>query len=388
MTDYKEIITQLLSNSTTNHADEYFLSLYMPFALPEQALNLNEFGTRLKSQLLSDLGQDSELADAKDLRQEIAFKISDLAKNINVNMAGVAVFLRFNLSKEQDRLLEFDQSNLTIVPLHQAPSLQTYIGKTYDLAQLSSISCNNLEALVFNLDRNKCELFHFDPPQFNVLETVSNPFFENLEPKSHSRRYVTPGQGDYNVSAGEDHNWDIEEDKHFLQLIYEKLKEFDGKIPILIGFYSSIFDEFLNNTDNNLLNSNLKFETNFVGKNIQEQQQVESEAIDKYNKILKQRHRLKLETAQEANDLFKIGLDDVLGAVRLSQVDQLFIIQNLMLPGYILQQSLPYLDEQPDSIAVKNIYPWIVKQVLQTGGEVCIVQTGELNNEIAAKTRY
>jgi hypothetical protein len=392
MSTYSTEITKLLDQEAEKiKSSVYFFSAYFP-AKHYSKLQLRK---RLKSLVLTTFRKHRSLKNFSRLHRRLVEKITHKINRIKELEKGLAIFVKFNARKQQKgRLEEILDENVMIIPLTREPKKETYLGKIFDLDQLIWIDKTAIDALILNLNRQTCDFYTLEGDDFRKYTQLKNKFIKERE-NEYLEKFAPPSrQGTY-YSTGSDKTAraKLEENSKFISQIKEYLKTRRGlqvRFDYLIVFYSANFAGLIKAYERDIKTIFSSFTPIFVAKNIQNENQLKQEALNQIKKLQKTVYTDLLELAKENFNLYAQGWNKVAKADRLKKIDTLFIKPTVKKKGYLLNKEFIYTYPVKDSRMVRNIAPWLVRNVVDASGRIVVIKDSSImpNEEVVAKLRY
>ena len=392
MSIYTTEVTKLLDQEAEKiKSNEFFFSAYFP-AKHYSKLQLRK---RLKSLALTTFRKHKNLKNFSRLHRRLVEKITYQINRLKELEKGLAIFVKFNARKQQKgRLDEILDKNVTIIPLAREPKKEAYIGKTFDLDQLVWIDKTAIDALILNLGRQTCDFYTLEGADFSKYTQLKNKFIKEKEGEYLEKFAPLPKQGTY-YSTGSDKTarTELKENSKFVSQIKQYLKTnrgFQVRFDYLIVFYSANFAGLIKAFERDIKTIFSSFTPIFVAKNIQNENQVKEEAISQIKKFQKTVKKDLLKLAKEDFNTCAPGWNKVVRADRLKKIDTLFIRPTVKKKGYLLNKEFIYTYPIKDSRMVRNIAPWLVRNVVNASGRIVVIKDGSImpGEEVAAKLRY
>ncbi len=359
----------------------HFLSVYIPV----KHYSKIQLEQKIKSLLLNTFRSYENFTGQSRFQHEIIDKINKeirILKNLN---EGLAIFVKIDLDEKSKQKIDI----IHISQLNRAPKKEAHIGEIFDLDQFVWLHTVSAEALMINLNRKKGYIYRLEGNKWNLIQKEKNNFIVKKEKEYLGRVTGTKvcfGSGSQKVKDRKKR-----ENKRFLDSIKKALKkdsQIQNNIDYLIVFYSNEFvglvDELRGNSESYFPNTNLIL----VGKNIQKESLLKEKAMERLKEEERKREKELLKKAKSKPGLFIEEWDKVIEAVQMKNVETLFIQPTLKKKGFI-RDNLISIKEIKNSRKVKNIAPWTVKNVLESGGKVVVLRTHpEKDIIIGAKIRY
>lgn len=384
----------LLEKQTlTNKKNIYYLSAYFP--INEQ--NRANIDTYIKSYLLKALRKHKVLINKTRLHKNIIEKILGsftpfVMKKLN---QGIGVFIQFNDYKhESGRVDEIDDSKIEIVTFSRMPKRDVFVGNVYQLDQLIWMENIYSEAIVLNFSEKKCDIFEIESDQINKIDTLDNAFLK--DEKEFSRVYVPTG----NIATTHSTGGNIKKRNHSEQnrsfvkevvdyILSPEIKDLGYEYIVVI--YSSSYSDFIKDILSGYKHQNGELITLMSDRNIDDLLEILKLVKSKIQEYQKTNKIDELEKARSNYSHYSEGWVETLSAVNMKKVSRLFIKPRIVKEGYLHPQTkLLYTYPKRGTIKIRNLAPWLVRMVKNSGGELVVLRGDRYKNlpEIAAELRY
>ncbi len=384
MQDLTPLIFELLDEEydPTN----MLISLYLP--LKEELLRPDIY-TKVKSELLDAMRNDKKGKQFEDIHLDITEQVQETLDTIDEFYKGLAIFIGANATSATEII------SIKAAPLALEPKKQIFIGDVYDLDQLVWIDNYCPKALVTVLTKNGAQVYKYENADIHLLEEKRNPYLIS-EPNEYREKFApTPNDKVLHGTGGK--NTQRQKDKvsrkfveTMIEEITEKVSE-DEEYKHCFVFHSANFDEH-----KEMLQEKLSTQTSMTPileqKAIQSRNHLMTTTQKAINRFRTKTVKDTIEMAEANPGLYAQGWYEVTEASRQEKVRTLFITPESEKSGYILRnmgKRYVYTYPVKDSHKVKNIAPWIVRNVLKRSGKVMTIPNPDvLDSEIAALLRY
>ncbi len=337
-----------------------FLTVYFPTG--------NYPKDRLKQEIKSFVtttvkrNQDADVS-SRDY-QPIINQIAKTIDNLDFLPNGLAFFARL------------DRDEFLYIPLEEVPQKEATVNSRFDLDQLVWLSDRGIDALVFQINQNEANIYAFDNSQ--LYPAVQR---ENIYNEQKAQEYI--GKFSFSgyrllFSSAEDarQKREREANKKFLK----SLKSFVKKNANL----AESFDYLVINWSSNFVKLNTSFgedlkaffpETKLlvIQKNITDRDYLEKTVGEKIRQKKITDAKRELKEAQENFDRYRKEWQPILSAANEGRIQKLFIGPVIKKQGYVVDQQYIYNYPAKNSRLVDNIAPWLVHQVLNTDGEIIVL---------------
>lgn len=360
---YDELINKLVKEEVDNIGENKFLSIYLPIDFPDKKNIKKEIKSILDSFKFNKIinnGINRKIDEIKDFQK------------------GLACFIKLDqgIKEKQD---------IVLIPLIIRPERNLYLGKVYNLNQLVWINNFSPNALILNINQDKARFYKLEGMEMCLLSEMENEFIEDIE--KQTLRKLSMG-----IDKAEKDKLEVV--KNFLYQVEENIKNKikpNNNFNYLAVVYSSTFKDLVCSFTDKVskLFSNSKILI-LIDKNIYNEE-ILKETV--YKKIKRQERMIKrklLKNAQDKHNNYAFGWLKVVQAVNKNQVKTLFIKTNSKIKGYILGKKYIYFYPIKGAIMVKNIVPWIIRNLINSSGKIVIFKNRrkEVIPEIAAQLRY
>lgn len=379
-------LEKLMGVETEIKSDSYLLSFYFPL----ENLNRSDAERHVKSFVLEKLRSDEKLGGIGKLHQSITEAILGEVANTGELGNGLAGFMNFTVGENFKDLKTTD--TVRVFPLSRKPEKEFYLGNTFDLDQLIWLINSTTEAIVITLTRDGAGLYSLEGDKLYPIKELENEFIKEKE-QEHLEEYTpSPSMGSiYHGNASEKMERSKgEENRRFAQQLVDTLK--DDQVPrdadLLIMFYSSSFSELIEKFEKEIKLKVPRSHPIFIQKNLTQEKQLIAESKRIFEENIKKLRKQSLDKARENYDRYVEGWNEVSKAANDRRIDTLYINPVVRKRGYVLDRELVYTRAVKDSREVRNIGPWIVRNVVESDGKIVIMNEELLENEIAARLRY
>jgi hypothetical protein len=101
-----------------------------------------------------------------------------------------------------------------------------------------------------------------------------------------------------------------------------------------------------------------------------------------HTKIVERKYQ-DLDMAKEQYQKFTDGWKHIIEASTKGEIATLFVRpNNLIQPGYVLNNELVFLEPQENTVPVSNIFPWLLKSVVAQNGLISVLKEPEFQSEV------
>lgn len=290
---------------------------------------------------------------------EFADSIENEVNKLKDHKQGIAVFAKFIPDREPL------QENIIAVPLPREPEQTRYVGDTYDVTQLLLATEANPQTLVLNIHRDHADIYLLEKGEFTPTASVDNLFAINKDNKEYRQRYnVAGGQTIHHGSGSGTIEKRLDQENlrfiNDIEMAVPQLSPLRKKsLANIIIFYSNQFEDHMEEFTETLRKKFNNVTIKTIQKNITSDKEIEKLAKEETKEIADEFKDDLLQEAKETYTLYTEDWDSVRQATREKRIEKLFI--------------------NPTKAA-----PDIVHQVLQSGGDVIVIDSPD----VAAKLRY
>ncbi len=335
-----------------------------------------ELGRRLSSLGREALKKHHLLKKESKLRDELTQKIEEELSEEESFKEGIALFALLPTKGEQ-KIKTF------IVHLPYSPEKEVNIATSFDVDQLIWMQNRVESAVVMAIKRSGAKVYSLQGGDFSLLLKKKNEYRdakvkerkEGLKKaKLGKEQKAYYGTGENKIQKGKE-----KENRLFLSDLSKSLRSassLDKKIEYLIVFYSEPFQEIIKPfVKKNSLKS--RFEPILMKKSFQKEEGLKRKTLEIIDKHQAKRTKKMMEEYEETPEKLKKGWEEVLKAARLKKIKTLFIHPKAEKKGCVDENFLPYASQDKCRV-VENIAPWLVKIVLESGGEVRVIKEKEV----------
>ncbi len=358
-------------------SDIFLTSIYLNI----QGKNRSDVETYIKSWLKQGFMSNESLKEKNNFRHDLFDEIVTELEKVESFSQGLVIFLKFTA---EDDILE-----INIVQSRFEPKNAVYTDRIYNLDQLIWLKDQTANAIVLNIETQKCEVYKLKNLEFefieefenNLLEESDKEYIETFKPRRTGESKQFHGTGEIDKQRQRK-----EFQKKFLLEVLDKLKEdIKERFDHLIIFHTEAFGDFedlvLDEVDKDLF-----VKSHLISKYVEERGEVKSRVL-KYIRDYNEGKKKELwEKSSAGKELYAEGWEEVFEEARLGKVKILFIESGIKQKGFLLNNELVYFEKQKEAIEKDNILPWLIKWVLDTDGEVKVFD--ELECEVASELRY
>jgi len=360
----------------------YFLSIYFP---TDHYLK-KDIKIHLKSLILKAFRSHRRLKHKNRLHQKIVKQVNRKISLLKGRGKGFAIFVKFKPEKPKEKDEKIGE--LTLFFLHRKPRKDVYVGKMFDLAQLIWLDTAKIEACILNLRRRKCDIYIVDDGEFKFFETEDNKFIKDEKEKEYIEKHkgakVAYGTGSQKLERKK-----LEENKRFLNYLKRLIKKepaLRAGVRYLLIFYSASFSELIDEFVKKATSYFPEIHIVLVSKSMRDEEKLEKKALKELKKEQKKIKEKLLEEAQSFPQKYVEGWKRVTEHSRKRKIDILFIDPTVRKKGYLYKKGFIYTYPVKNSRLVRNIVPWLVRNVTRTGGTTVLFRNEE--KPVAAKLKY
>jgi hypothetical protein len=376
----ERIIQQLLEQSSDKF---YYVSLYLPI----NGITKLEIKKRLKSLLLTALRDSDTIGNYSRLHTKLLNNVLSLIESSDIEGKGLAIFSYFDPLEHEKRDQEIKDKQTTIILLDQIPIAEYYTGNTFDIDQLVFLS-HTPKSLIVLLEANSAKLYSLHGSHAELISSLEND--ERYEKEKEYIHTYSPTRGDqvfHGTGSSNLERLELQESREFLDKVEAFIFSTEIKdLDYLFVFHSKSITELLNDFRKSVI-SKIKVSEIVIEPHIFR----DGDVKDIIRKLVEEKQTGKIESrldeAKEDFKRFSSGWKNVTRNARDGKVETLFIKPELKRAGYVSGKSLPYTYPAKGSKLVNNISPFLVRNVVQSGGSV-VVLDGNKETEIAAHLRY
>lgn len=372
--------------------DCYFLSFYLPVA----NLNNKEIQKQVKSLLhegFLKIGANQQISEPFKKAKENLIPIFENEINQLLSpQKGLAGFMIFNPNKKPND----KNTEIIIISTGKEPFREVAINKVFDLDQLVWLNYIETDALFLSLNRNEAKFWTVDGSSANLVKQVENKYLLE-EDKEHLEEFA-PTKGSSIVHGTGSNKPDIREEKrdeYFLNDLKELLKK-DGLATghkYLIVSFSNYFRNSIDQLVNSLKTIFPHMIVITTDKSLNDKDKIFTETQEIIKQITKKTINEELAKAKENYNQYLDNFEEITKASRDKNIFKLFFKPDLEKPGWVENGKYIFIEKRPQGRKVKNILPWLVKNVVESGGEIYLLpenDEGDLsaNLNIAGLTRW
>lgn len=372
--------------------DCFFLSFYLPVA----NLNNKEIQQQIKSLLHEGFIKiDATQQIPEHLRKTKEDLIPIFENKINELSSpqkGLAGFAVFNPDKKPDD----EGDEIIIVSIRREPFREISISRVFDLDQLVWLNYIETDALFLSLNRNEAKFWTVNGNSANLIKQVKNEYLIE-EDKEHLEEY-SPTKGSSIIHGTGSNKTDIraeKRDEHFLDDLKELLKKdalTSGHKYLVISF-SNYFRNSIDQLISELKTIFPKMIITTTDKSLSDKDKIFTETQEIINQITRETINKELSKAKENYSQYLDNFEDITKASRDRNIFKLFFKPDLEKPGWIESKDYIFTEKRPQGRKVKNILPWLVKNVIESGGEIYLLpeedkENYSVNLNIAGLTRW
>ena len=361
---------------------------------PKFGRNKSEVKKHIKSYLFDVFRNHQKLKKYKDLRHEVVRAVQEKVDLLDNLRQGLAVFVKLDLDELQGDKVTLSAQDIEILALNRSPKREVRIDNTYDVDQL--VWMNNVAgtALVISLRGKEARLYSLDLSGIESerkekvpVELEKEPeYLEQFSPINFRELYHGTGADKLSKMREMEREQLINDVKGVI-----KSSAISCDCAYLVIFASSAFSTLVSKLTKDSTVALAGAEVIVEHKNIEDEAELKAEAREKITEAQEGRKKMLLGRAQETPDQYVEGWQDVTDAAREGVVAALFVKPDLEMNGYVLDGEFPHLQKYPSSFPVKNLAPWVVRRVVQTGGELVVLRgTNDIEEvpDIAGFLRY
>lgn len=374
----KNSLVQKLINLQNDTSNNYkYLTIYHTLTNLEDKIVEKE----IKSVITEAFRKEGE----NEMYKNLVEKVNDaVIKNKEVKF-GAAIFLRFDNSGN------FSNEDLIIHFSKFTPETKSFIGDIFDLSSLAGM-IEEEKNLFVNMSFGDTKIYKLENDNLQLISTLDNTILEKMEDRFTNVQKTSPGIGSGGVqsSSGE---FQQKEDK-FVRTIVNEMIAGVKQINNNPNTYDTIFIAYSN--DFEIDSDHMRNELKHLSKSVITQIKNIDNEKDLKNKVTEFIEEHRSNEVEDILNQYKTKIDirlhdepeQVFEFLRRSNVQKLFLSDTVQKEGYLLDNSLPYLEQYPDAEHKENIIPYIVKQVLEIDGEVYLLDKEYKGNVMMVIPRY
>ncbi len=373
-----------------NEAKYLFLTVYFP----SQNFPKNRLKKELKSFILVKLRTNKKI-NSSQISKAIIDQVNQALDNLESPPRGLAFFARFNPEKysgqKEKPILE---DNFIFIPLEKNPQKEAFLGPRFDLDQLVWLADKGIDGLVFQINRKEANIYVYDDHRLFPVANQKNPFDKDEE-KHYLEKFSPINLKGIFHGTGEDSLAKREQEEN--RLFLKKLKKFvkdqadlTESFDYLIINWSTRFVKLNSNFPQELVAFFPKTKPILIDKNITSPKQLEKLVIKKTDQDRKKIIKKQLREAKEEFSRYQDEWQKILTAANQGKIQKLFIKPVINKKGYVTRDNRIYNYPAKGSRLVNNIAPWLVHEVLTSGGDIVILDPEIKGNfpKAAALLRY
>lgn len=354
--------------------------------LPKSGRNKSEVKKHVKSHLFKSFRDHEKLKKDKDLRHEVVRVIQEQIDLMDDLRQGFAIFVKLDLDKIQGEKVKLSAEDIDVLALNRSPKREVRIADMYDVDQL--VWMNNIAgtALVISLRGKEARLYSLDlsgieperKEEVPVELEKESEYLEGYSPIDFRELYHGTGADKLSKMREMEREQLINDVKDAI-----RSPAVSCECEYLVVFASSAFSTLVSKLTKDATVAPAGTEVIVENKNIEDEMELKREARKKIAQAQEGKKKLLLGRAQESPSQYVSGWQDVTDAARGGVVAVLFVRPDLEMHGYVLNDELPHLQKFPGTRPVNNLAPWIVRRVVQTGGEVVVLRGTNNTDEVS-----
>ncbi len=359
--------------SPKNEAEYLFLTVYFP----SQNFPKNRLKKELKSFILVKLRTNKKI-NSSQISKAIMNQVNQALDSLESLPRGLAFFARFNPEKYSgQKEKSIPEDNFIFIPLEKNPQKEAFLGSRFDLDQLVWLADKGIDGLVFQINQKEANIYVYDDHRLFPVANQKNPFDKD-EDKHYLEKFspinfkgIFHGTGEDNLAKKE-----REENKLFLKKLKRFVKDradLTESFDYLIINWSTRFVKLNSNFPQELTAFFPKTKLILIDKNITSQKQLEKLVIKKTDQERRKSIKKQLKEAKEKFSHYQDEWQKILTAANQGRIQKLFIKPVINKKGYVAWDNRIYNYPVKGSRLVDNIAPWLVHEVLASGGDIVIL---------------
>lgn len=379
-TEVTSIFSQLNSAIDQNR---YCLTIYRNMDNWSETVIQNELQNQLKA-LFKECNHGLEGIQIAELTKNVVDQVITLP----FYKASVGIFLDVDLDNYDKAKISLGE-NLNIVFSEENISDSQSCGRIFALRNLFKMTKLFSDTLCVYVAKKETR-FYLLNSEFKLLDKLDNVILEKYEDRFRNN---TPGMGGVTHGGSAADEKEDKFNKTTLNEVVSRLKEIaqtQNKYKNMIVFLSSEFAGY-----ESFIEPEMKYYTEtpplIIKKVIDKESNFEVEFKKASKEYFDKITREKLEKYQTSIDgQFKTDFTEIIECVRDARVQKIYIKEDFRAKGFVLTKDLPYLEKVDGANETEFLVDWIIRKVIQTGGEVFIIdKDSELFKEnIVARLRY
>lgn len=369
--DFINDLIKIESNGLND--SEYLLSVYIPV----ENLNVVDVKKRIKSMFHKK----------KVLKDSVLKLVNSKIDSISDIKNGLAIFAKINLNKDE---ITLGESNLFIRNLLVAPESYLNLSKVFVLDQLIWAEQYAFCSIIINFNPENADFFILKDGEIKLIKQINNPLTED---RGKATSVSNTGMY-YNMEETKINQEKLEMARGVLNKTYEEIKtneenmknDYDYFTVIYSSYFKSLIDGFAKSLQT-LYSNSIKMV--LINKNIEKEDEIKK--VVEENIRLKNRHekRRLLNAAKDKFQSYAEGWNKVIEAANDFKIRTLFIKNRSKMKGYVSNNVIRLTPIQGAKL-VNNLTPWLLNNVLISGGEIVIFNKNDRVNflDVAAQLRY
>jgi len=392
MSKYSLDLSELMDEEVRSiRSGDYFLTLY----IPSREYFKEELGKRIQSQARKVLRANKKIADFSETHQKVIEKILKEYSKLEIIPKGIAFFVRFSAKEQLGHGAEKEVVKMIkMVSLNKEPIKSAYLGKTFELDQLTWVNNTSVEALVLKLDKDMASIYELGNEGVRLLKEIKREM-ETVRSKEYLGVY-TPNKfkkGYFGVASNKVDRELEQAQAEFSRRIVEEMQKDENlqtNYEYLVVFYTEYWREMLETLKQDFKIKLSQLTPLYVSKNLQSEKEMFEESKKQISSFQKQMKKDMISLAKEDFNNYAEGWRKVIKADRLKKIDTLFIKVDSSKEGYVFKKEFLYTYPVKGSRKVKSIVPWLTKNVLDSSGKLVVIKDDKLmpKTEVMAKLRY
>lgn len=384
-----EFLNKLLALQKNKNSNEICLTIYHPVENTSKDI----VKTEVRNLTMKYLKECSEDIDNKIIRS-VADKIGELIVFENIYKSGIGIFVKFNKSDFKSEELVSGENIYFLFSKFIFPD-SGFCGEIFDITYVNEMTRANLKSMIINISWKSSEVYEYINEELHEVMKIDNKILEAMEDRYTNVQSTATGMGSGGImhSGSQAHEKDNKFTRTIINNLLEKLKEMCEKSDeyrYILCFYSadfSVHKEHLHTEIKKLCSKDAFSEQ----KNLDSVQDLKRDIEEVIKKLTITQSTEELEKAR--NDLKKNFIEDwenVSKAANNAQIQKVFIKIGSYEPGFIIDEDFVSVVEEEGSVKQGNIAPWIIKKVIETGGDVALLDKDSnlIKYPIAAVLRF
>lgn len=377
-----KVVERLLAlQEQTSSKGSQCVTIYHPLDNPSKTIIAREVRARVVNCLKESMWNKDNLPG------QVADMVALVIGGLPIFHKSIGIFLVMDEADPEKVVLG---ENLEVILSSVSLPQHEYCGAIFDLGLTAKMLKSINPTLILNISRDGTDFYKSEGEKFVELFTLRNNIKEAMEERYTDR---TPGTDGVMHSGSNAFEKSLKFAlKHTTEVI-EKAKELvtqDKSYKNILIFHSDDFGTYAAKFANEL-KPLVEGDLTVRLTNVDAGNDPKEEAERILEELTETKISEALAKAQTSTDKKYVeGWNFVSEASRSARIQTLYYREQASRPGFIDQNNLVYVEDEPNTERVGDILPRIIINVLTTGGEVVVLakESAKINADAAAQLRY